>query len=198
MFWRQRTLKWRPLSILLLFVLLAGGSLSARAEGFGVSEIRAGAFSHNVYSGFVPVLPQRWNGISRIEDLNVELLFNSPDLELFRWIGSPRPNLGGTFSLTGQESMAHLALTWQLPLFDTPVFFESSFGAAINNGDLTGAAPPRRNLGCRVNFYESISVGVNMEKNFTALLTYEHTSNLGLCVANEGLSNLGLRIGYKF
>jgi hypothetical protein len=32
----------------------------------------------------------------------------------------------------------------------------------------------------------------------TATLTYEHTSNANLCAANQGLSNFGIRLGYRF
>ncbi len=28
--------------------------------------------------------------------------------------------------------------------------------------------------------------------------TWEHTSNAGMCVANTGLTNAGVRFGYKF
>ncbi len=186
------------LRVILFCIGLLGGSVISQAEDFGISEVRAGVYAHNVYAGFIPVIPGRWIGVTQIEDVNVELLFTSPDVDFMRWIGSPRPTLGGTFSLTGQESMAHLALTWHLPVFDTPLFIEGSFGAAIHSGALTGAIAPQRNLGCRVNFYEAASIGINLSENFTAMLTYEHTSNLELCAANEGLSNLGLRIGYKF
>jgi hypothetical protein len=55
-----------------------------------------------------------------------------------------------------------------------------------------------RNLGCRVNFYEVFGIGANLGENVTATLTYEHTSNLGLCGANQGLSNFGVRLGWKF
>ncbi len=173
-------------------------SSNSIAQGFAVSEVRAGVFAHNIYGGFLPFTPARWSSEILIEDINVELLFTSPNNDFFRFIGSPRPNLGGTFSLAGKESMVHAALTWQLPIFDTPIFIEGSFGIAAHNGALNGATTPNKNLGCRVNFYESASIGYNIDKNLSAMITYEHTSNLDLCSQNDGLSNLGIRFGYSF
>lgn len=170
---------------------------TATTGGFGLSEVRGGIFAHSVYSGFLPVMPSRWLGFSRIEDLNVELLFDLPDADFMRWIGSPRANIGATVNFAGRESMAHAALTWTVPVFDTPLFIEGSFGGAIHNGVLTGAVAPMRSLGCRVNFYESASIGVNVTEQASVMLTYEHTSNANLCPPNAGLSNLGVRFGYK-
>ena len=164
---------------------------------FGISELRAGVMFHDVYGGFLPFDTSAYN-FGNLEDVSFDVLFTSPDIDAFRWIGAPRPNLGATLNLAGKESLAHLGLTWQLPLFDTPLYLEGTLGAAIHNGALTGATPPMRNLGCRVNFYESVGVGANLGDNFTATLLYEHTSNADLCDANAGLSNFGLKVGYRF
>ena len=193
---------------ILSVVVLAGNFSSALAQEQQapglfeapplVSEVRAGIFAHKVTHGFLPFDPSRWLGLSRIEDLNVELLFTSPDNEFFRWMGSPRPTLGATFNFNGLESMAHLALTWQLPIFETPFFIEGTLGAAVHNGALSGARRPLTNFGCRAGFYEAASIGMNVGDNATVMIAYEHTSNLGLCSPNGGLSNLGVRMGYKF
>lgn len=170
---------------------------AAQSGGFALSEVRAGVFAHSVYSGFFPVMPARWLTLSRIEDLNVELLFDLPDADLVRWIGSPRLNLGGTANFAGRESMAHLALTWTVPVFDTPVFIEGTFGGAINNSQLAASVAPARDMGCNVGFYESASIGVNVSEQASVMLTYEHSSNLDLCPPNAGISNLGIRFGMK-
>lgn len=178
-----------------LFGLL--GLSRAQAEDFGLSEVRFGIFAHNVYNGFLPVMPGSWIGVGQIEDLNVELLFDLPDADVMHWIGSPRLNLGGTANFAGWESMAHLGLTWTVPVLDTPFFVEGTFGGAIHNGYLRRAPAGYRWLGCRVNFYESASLGVNVTEQASVMLTYEHTSNLDACKFNQGLSNLGVRVGFK-
>jgi len=85
-----------------------------------------------------------------------------------------------------------------LPLFETPFYLEGTFGAAVHNGVLAGAVGTRKNFGCAVNFYERFGVGARLGENATATLTYEHSSNNGWCAANDGLSNFGLRVGWKF
>lgn len=187
--------------------LLLAGVVSARAqdpmyqydpmmqETPLISEIRGGFHFHNAYGGFIPSNPDWWT-LDQFEDVSFDVLFTSP--EIFEWIGSPRPNLGATINLDGQESMAHLGLTWHLPIFDTPFYVEGTLGAAIHNGYLTNAPAGFENLGCRVNFYEQVGVGANLTESITATLTYEHMSNWELCEENGGLSNFGLRVGWKF
>lgn len=178
---------------------LMNGISSVNAGPLGLSEIRGGVFAHSVYDGFLPVDPNRYLTFNRIEDVNVELLFDLPGpVSMLQWIGAPRVSLGGTFNLNGRESIAHLGATWTVPVLGSPLFVEATLGGAVNNGQLTGAAAPMRNLGCHVGFYESASVGWNLSANANVMLTYEHTSNLDLCPANEGLSNVGVRFGFKF
>jgi hypothetical protein len=162
-----------------------------------VEEVRVGIHAHAAHYSLWPVNVAEYD-LSRIEDVSFDVLFNSPEIDAFRVIGSPLFELGTTINFAGRESTAHAALVWQLPVPDSPVFLEGAFGAAIHNGHLTGAPAGERNLGCRVNFYERFGVGVNLDQNLTALVSYEHTSNAGLCAANDGYSNFGLRVGRKF
>lgn len=174
-------------------VLLPTG---ASAQEFGLDEFRAGVFAHSAYSGFLPT-GNNWD-LSRVEDVKFSALFTSPEIDAFRWIGSPRPEIGATLSLNGRENLVHANLNWQVPLFETPFYLELGFGVALTDGALQGAALPARNFGCALNFYDAFGIGVNMSESVTATLRYEHISNLGLCPPNDGLSNLGLMIGFKF
>lgn len=162
-----------------------------------VDELRIGLNAHDVDTTLVPFNFGNWK-LNQIEDFSFDVLFVSPDIDAFRWIGAPRPEVGATINFDGQDSIAHAGLTWQLPLFDTPVYLEGTLGAAIHDGYLTGAPAGRKNFGCRVNFYERFGVGMHISDQATATLTYEHTSNNGWCAANDGLSNFGLRLGWKF
>lgn len=162
-----------------------------------IDELRFGLHAHDVdYAG----LPFRFSeyDLSQIEDISFDVLFVSPQLDAFRWIGSPRPEFGMTVNLDGQESLAHLGLTWQLRLFETPLYLEGTFGAAGHTGYNKGAPPGYKDFGCSINFYERYGIGANLGDHATATLTYEHTSNNGWCDANDGLSNFGLRVGWKF
>lgn len=163
-----------------------------------VSELRFGIHATDVHHAALPFLVQEWR-LNRVEDVSFDVLFHSPDYDVFRWIGSPRPEIGATVNFTGRgDSMGHLGLTWQLPVFDTPIYLEGTFGAALTSGYTTGAPAGQKNYGCQVNFYERFGIGAHVSENVTATLTYEHTSNNGYCAANDGLSNFGLRVGWKF
>ena len=162
-----------------------------------VDELRIGLHAHNVHHTALPFNVSSWD-LRRVEDISFDVLFTSPDFDVFRWLGSPRPEIGTTINFNGRDSLVLAYLTWQLAVFETPIYLEAGLGAAIHDGALTGAAPGRQNFGCRVNFYERWGVGMHVGDNATATLTYEHMSNNDWCVANEGVSNFGLRLGWKF
>ena len=149
-----------------------------------VDELRIGAMMHDVES---------INGDNNV-DLNLEVLFprlwKSRQDDFLSSILTPRPHLGVTQSFSGETSKYYFGLTWDAPLGDF-VFLEGSFGGAFHDGDLD-------NLGCRVNFHETASLGFNLGENWRLMGTIAHMSNAGLCGDNKGLTNAGLRLGYKF
>ena len=71
-------------------------------------------------------------------------------------------------------------------IFDTPLYLELGFGAALTDGQLPGAVAPARNFGCALNFYECGGIGAHLRENVTATMRYEHISNLELCTPNQG------------
>jgi lipid A 3-O-deacylase len=78
-------------------------------------------------------------------------------------------------------------------------FLEGMLGGSYHDGPLNSQAPNYRSSdGCRVNFHESTSLGVEPGGNWRIMATVEHMSNAGLCEPNAGLSSWGARIGYKF
>lgn len=193
----------RPVAVLLLSLSIgtvpavAQDMLDPRPLAGAFNEFRVGLNAYNVHHAALPFLVNEWQ-LRDIESVSFDVLFASPEVEFFRWIGSPRPEIGATLNLGGGESLVHAGLTWQLPIFETPLYLEGTFGAAAHNGALSGAAAPQKNFGCRVNFYERFGLGIHATETVTATLSYEHTSNNGLCSDNAGLSNFGLRIGWKF
>lgn len=164
-----------------------------------LSEVRLGINAHGASYQFLPILESPTNYIlNDINDVSFDVLFKSPNFQAFNWIGQPRPNLGATLNFSGEESTFHAALTWHAQLFHSPFYLEGTFGGALNNGYLTDAPPGHRNMGCRVQFYEVFAAGADLGSNLTATLTWEHTSNAALCSKNDGLTNIGVRLGYRF
>lgn len=164
-----------------------------------VDELRFGVGYHMVYYTMLPPATPQELYLDRLEDISFDVLFTTPSIDVFYWLGSPRPEIGTTLNLKGEDSLLHAGLTWTVPLFDTPFYVEGTFGAATHNGYLGNEAPAgRRKYGCRVNFYERFGIGVNVSDNVTATIAYEHMSNAGLCEFNAGISNLGLKMGWKF
>lgn len=184
----------KPVIAIALALGLVPSSVLAQENPF--DEVRAGIFYHSAYSGFLPT-GDNWD-LSRLESIKFSALFASPDIDAFRWIGSPRPEIGTTLNLNGRENLIHANLNWQIPVFDTPLYLELGFGAALTDGALQGATHPERSFGCSLNFYDAAGIGAHVSDNVTVTLRYEHISNLDLCAPNEGLSNLGLMVGVKF
>jgi lipid A 3-O-deacylase len=183
-----------------LLTLMGCGAARAQDYGsaFGVDELRGGLFFHSVdhappgsFLGFIDT--------TRLQDVNVELLFTPFDLGDFNWIGEIRPHLGATLNFGGLESQVYAGLSWTWHVFDGPVFIEGTFGGALHNGASSGAVFPARNLGCPTLFRESASIGVDVTPQASIMLTVEHSSHAGLCGdGNTGITNLGVRAGWKF
>lgn len=180
-------------------IALASLGLAAPTVGqdFGLSEIRGGVFVHSADE------PGHLFGVfsvERMQDINVELLFDVPAMSSWLAWGELRPHLGATVNFGGLESMVYGGVSWTVPIADTPVFVEASLGGALHNGNTLGtAAYPARNLGCGLVFRESVSLGVKLNDNASIMVTAEHASNANLCDhGNRGLTNLGIRFGYRF
>lgn len=172
-------------------IMMAGG---AQAQEFRIDEIRGGIMAHSVDE---PGPGGTFWNVTRIQDANVELLF-SP-IESWRLPGILRPHVGATVNFGGLESMVYAGVSWKVNLFDSPVFFEGAFGAAVHNGAHSGATYPARNFGCPVLFHEAANLGVDVNENVSVMATLEHASHAMLCGgANQGMTNLGVRVGVRF
>jgi cob(I)alamin adenosyltransferase len=107
---------------------------------------------------------------------------------------TPRVHVGTTIAF-GKTSQLYSGFTWDFKLTDR-FFAEASFGGAIHDGPLNELH--RASYGCVANFRESGSIGMALNEDWRLMLTLDHMSNAGLCDTNRGLTNLGLRLGYKW
>lgn len=174
------------------FVTMMAGPALAEEHGAHdasgiIDELRIGVMDHdtNLFG----------NNEEDGTDVNLEILFDSPDW--LAWAGAPRPQLGGTINFEGNTSFGYGGLAWDWNFWN-PFFVEGSLGIAVHNGE-TGKVPVgAKELGCRWNFHESASLGVNITDNHRVMATVEHISNASICSENEGLTNVGVRYGYRF
>jgi lipid A 3-O-deacylase len=197
-------MKFRALLAAAAVVLAHFGAAVAgqSPQAYGLSEFRAGAMMddvelHGPPSWIIPVIPTI--SVGNLDTASFDLLFRSPDVGAFEWIGSPRPVVGVDLDMR-HESMVHAALNWHWDVPKSQMFIEGELGGAIHNGALSGATPPFRNLGCRELFYWSINIGYKINDHWDIMATEQHASQDGICGwdNNQGLNYDGIRVGYRF
>lgn len=131
--------------------------------------------------------------------LNAEMLFGRPDRAYHHYIWDfllrPRPHIGFTVPIGEGVNQAYFGVTWDVMLTER-LFFETSFGGAVHDGPTSSFHPD--GYGCVLNFRESASLGIELTQQLHLLLTVDHMSNAGICEGNQGLTNAGVRLGYRW
>lgn len=195
----MRLLKW-----LAAAVIGAGGLVLAAAPAsaawFGLSEIRGGpAISNGELIPGTYVIPQIDSfSFSNLESAQFDFYWKTPFPTVLRWLGSPRPFIGGIVSFTGRESSVHWGWQWHAPIGQI-FYLEGAVGNGIHNGALSGASPPNRNLGCRYLYHWSAGVGANVTERVTVTAQLQHMSNIiAGCTPNDGMNHFGISVGWKF
>jgi lipid A 3-O-deacylase len=134
-------------------------------------------------------------------DLNAEFL--TPRLPFWQDSAlaflSPRLQAGAMLNFGRKTSYAYAGFAWTVPVTEK-WFLEPMFGGAIHNGELNlpGLDPDRLSLGCRQLFHTGLSGGYHLGDGWSVMLTWEHLSNAGLCVRNQGINDVGAKIGFSF
>jgi len=189
----------KALSLPFLFALVLAPTV-ARASDDGVAlqdvlhHVSFGYLAHDV-SGL-------WSGF-RTEAASTAVNFDAvfaPHVDLLG--GSIRPALGGTVTNGRGTSYGYADARFEIsgPL---RTFFGIGLGLAVHDGSLQAeqTASEHRNkaLGSRALFHVPLEIGVAPTRSIRVSAYFEHVSNgwLGTSV-NEGMDNLGLRIGYAF
>ena len=174
-------------------------SMSQTAAYFGIDEVRIGpAFSNLELIPDYYVVPDTNSfNKARLDSTEFDVLFKSPDI--FKWIGSPRPSIGGIVNLQGYESLVHAGIDYHIPIGSSPFYAEVGGGVGIHTGYLDNAPAGYHNLGCPVLLHWKAGLGVNLTDHVTATLDWQHMSNIVFrCHPNDGLNDIGLVIGWKF
>ncbi len=173
-----------PAFLVAAIALLAGGP--AIAQSRWIDEAKLGVLYHDIGFGDHHVEPGA--------DVNGELLFASPDF--LRVIWAPRPHLGVSVNSAGATSYAYFGLTWSGEFSN--FFVAGALGGAVHDGEISGERPDRKQLGSRILFHEYVELGYRVSAIVGVSLFLDHMSNADLARHNAGLTNLGLRVGYRF
>jgi len=163
-----------------------------------IDEVKIGVLAHDV--GFLT------HHVESGADLNVEMLFTSPDL--LSIIGSPRPHIGADINTAGNTSDGYFGLTWRATLLSDllrpgdGIFVTGSLGGALQDG-FTGSTdveppPGRKFLGSVALFRESVELGYQITPTVSIAALLDHISNADLAPRNAGITSAGARLGFKF
>ncbi len=175
-------------AIFVLLIILSTATIAVAEESESiVSEIRGGVYAHDIsFWSF-----HRENGM----DINGEVLFTSPDWLEAVW--APRPHIGATINTDGNTSHAYTGLTWEWAL-PADFFVDANLGLSVHNGKLDTNNSRRKSLGSPVLFRLGAALGYNITEKVNVSVQFEHMSNAYIANPNEGMDNVGLRLGYRF
>ncbi len=167
--------------------------LSGAASANPIEELRAGLYAQGC-CGFGSDKEQ---GVA----FNGEAVFSSP--RFLSVLGAPRPVVGATIaSDSDATSQAYAGLDWKIDLASR-WFVSVGGGLAVHNGETdrydpvadAGRASNTVFYGCRVLFRVAGDVGYRLTDRLSASFHWNHISNAELCSNNEGLDQMGLRLG---
>lgn len=84
-------------------------------------------------------------------------------------------------------------------------FADFFLGGAVHNGQINSSGypdPTRNKLGCRLLYHVGWNVGYQFSEHWNIQATFDHISDaagtLSDCKVNQGISAVGLRLGYAF
>jgi len=162
-------------------------ALADEARGAG-PQLRIGGFYHSLS------MPE-----SGTADVQISGLFPAFDLgpSMAASDVTIHPELGADLNTQGKTSAAFagFAAVAHLP---ANFLAEANLGVSANNGYTSGAPSGRLELGCNELFREALGLGYQFTKQVSVMAVAEHMSNANLCQPNNGITNVGLRLGYSF
>jgi len=175
---------------------IAAMPVSAFAADGIIDELKLGVLDHDVAIG--------GDHKECCVDVNGEVLFTSP--QILDWFWAPRPNVGLTVNAEGKNSYGYFGLAWTGDFFhgvfrpSDSFFAELGLGGAVHDGP-NQASPATRNhkgLGSRILFHEEVDLGYRFTPRSNISLFLDHISDANLTPRNPGLTNIGIRLGYRF
>jgi cob(I)alamin adenosyltransferase len=155
-----------------------------------IDEVRAGVFKQAIDDA-----PHEGTAALNLEVLGGRFP-GGYENSILNFLLTPRPDLGTTIAF-GKTDEFYWGVTWDAKLFDR-TFFEATFGGAAHDGPINELG--HASYGCVVNFREGASLGYEFAPHLRVMAIIDHMSNAGLCNPNpnRGLTNAGIRLGYRW
>jgi len=153
-----------------------------------IDEVRGGAFKQAIDNA-----PHEGGAALNLEVLGGRFA-DGYENEILNFLLTPRLHIGTTIAF-GKTDEYYFGVTWDAKLIQS-FFFEASLGGALHDGPLD--TPGEASYGCTLNFRESASLGYELDQHWRVLATIDHMSQAGICQPNRGLTNAGIRLGYRF
>jgi lipid A 3-O-deacylase len=181
-------------------LIVAAVPNAAHAAALGIiDEAKIGVLDHDIAIG--------GDHKECCVDINLEALFTSPDFLHVIW--SPRPTLGVTINTRpGQAtSYGYFGLTWEADFLHSSIIRNDGFFVALGLGgavhdmadNTTDTSTSHiKGLGGRILFHEEFEGGYRINATYSISAFLDHISDANLTTHNPGLTNLGMRLGYKF
>lgn len=173
--------------------IIAGlAAISGAALANPIEEVRAGVFAQSC-CGFGS---SKEDGVA----INGEVVFSSP--RFLSVLAAPRPVVGATLAPhDGATDQIYAGLEWKVDI--SRWFVAAGVGGTVHNGEtdrydpVADAARVDETVffGCAALFRLAGDVGYRVTDRLSASFHWNHISNAGLCSDNEGLDQMGLRLG---
>jgi len=106
------------------------------------------------------------------------------------------PHIGASINNKGYTSNLYTGLTWHADL-GSSFLLDASLGISINNAEKK-ISKKRRGLGSNLLFRESLSLGYKFSEIHSISIMIDHISSADIAKPNPGLTDIGIRYGYKF
>ena len=177
-------------------------ALAPSAEA-GVDEIHMGVMAHNIC-----VTDCKNAGKEEGPNVEFQVSFDSPGF--LDWAGSPQPYIMASANTAGETSFGGVGLEWRWR-FAEGWALEPGFGYVVHDGEennpfangtpeAAAFAQEHVLLGSRDLFRTSIGVTRDFEGPWEAELFFSHLSHGQILGEgrNQGMDQLGLRLGYQF
>jgi lipid A 3-O-deacylase len=200
---RASLLRLLSLLALGLFTTLGGASFAADLSSRPPPDFTQTASILAGYEFRAGVLGSTWGPEKGDPYLNAEVIFPKVP-HVADWADAliPRLQLGGMGNLAGATSYVYAGPIWRAN-YDR-IFADFSLGGAIHDGDTGRITDSHRNKigGCRIIYHVGTDIGYQITREWSAMLTFDHISNgsgtLSSCGSNEGVTVVGVRLGYTF